>query len=470
MQASKLTSTFGRRKEPHTVIIARGEHVRHFTVCRTRLLLGSALAAAIVTAAFAAPFGYVAAAPEDAGAPERQWQVRHEYEERIATLRAELDRATSRQFLAQKMVESKVDVLLEQQEELTARYERLRPLFDRAKSTGLLAAAVPIPTPKPEEDASDHLESEAASDSLSLAESDGTGDAEGPVEAPVEAMPDAPAANAFAPQENPAPVDWLARLRAEAEPVPAASTVAKSARLVRKPAEVISDDSLRRIGEAISVAELGQIRHLEALASTARGRAVRISSALAAAGIRVPGDDDEERAQGGPYEPVPAVDAFDQSVAELDEALDALQRVAAVTKSLPLERPMPARLISSTFGVRADPFLGRSAFHSGIDFAEPQGSAVRATAPGKVIKAGSYGGYGNMVEIDHGDGITTRYGHMSKIAVKVGATIARGETIGSVGSTGRSTGPHLHYEVRRNDKAVDPAKFFRLGDRIREFG
>ena len=87
-----------------------------------------------------------------------------------------------------------------------------------------------------------------------------------------------------------------------------------------------------------------------------------------------------------------------------------------------------------------------------------------------MIKAGSYGGYGNMVEIDHGDGITTRYGHMSKIAVSVGETVARGETIGAVGSTGRSTGPHLHYEVRRNDKAVDPAKFFRLGDRIREFG
>ncbi|WP_163463573.1 M23 family metallopeptidase [Jiella pacifica] len=462
-----LTSTFGRRKEPHTVIIARGEHVRHFTICRTRLLMGSALAAVIVAAAFAAPFGYVSTAPDDTGVSERQWQVRHEYEERIATLRAELDRATSRQFLAQKMVESKVDVLLEQQEELSARYERLRPLFDKAKSTGLLAAAVPIPTPKPEEEAVDPVEIEPASDSLSVAEGGGDGDGEVTAEEPMAA----PAANAFAPSQDAAPVDWLARLRAEAEPAPAAPTAAKSGRLARRPADVISNDSLRRIGEAISVAELGQIRHLEALASTARGRAVRISSALAAAGIKVPGgDDDGERAQGGPYEPVPAADAFDQSIAELDEALDALQRVAAVTKTLPLDRPMPARMISSTFGVRADPFLGRSAFHSGIDFAEPRGSAVRATAPGKVIKAGSYGGYGNMVEIDHGDGITTRYGHMSKISVEVGQTIGRGERVGAVGSTGRSTGPHLHYEVRRNDKAVDPAKFFRLGDRIREFG
>ena len=467
MQASKLTSTFGRRKEPHTVIIARGEHIRHFTICRTRLLLGSALAAALVAAAFAMPVGYAVTAPDDTGATERQWQVRHAYEERIATLRAELDRATSRQFLAQKMVESKVDVLLEQQEELTARYERLRPLFDKAKSSGLIAAAVPIPTPKPEEDATDRVEVEAASDSLSVADADGTGDGEALA---VDAVA-APAANAFAPAADPAPVDWLARLRAEAEPAPVVTNVASSVRVARKPTEVISDESLRRIGEAISVAELGQIRHLEALASTARGRAVRISSALAAAGIRVPDEDDDgARASGGPYEPVPAADAFDQSIAELDDALDQLQRVASVTKALPLERPMPARMISSTFGVRTDPFLGRSAFHSGIDFAEPRGSDVRATAPGKVIKAGPFGGYGNMVEIDHGDGITTRYGHMSKIAVEVGQTVGRGERVGAVGSTGRSTGPHLHYEVRRNDKAVDPAKFFRLGDRIREFG
>ncbi|WAP68791.1 M23 family metallopeptidase [Jiella pelagia] len=370
------------------------------------------------------------------------------------------------------MVESKVDVLLDQQEELADRYEKLRPLFDKARSTGLLGAAVPIPTPKPSEGPVDHAEIATASDFVpegaadSLSEDDGAD--EGAIARQGDA--DAPAANAFAPTAQPAPVDWLGRLRAEAEPAGEPSATERSARLVRKPGEVISDEALRRIGEAISVAELGQIRHLEALASTARGRAVRISSALAAAGIRVPDEDDGERARGGPYEPVPASDAFDQTIAELDEALDHLQRVASVTKTLPLERPMPARAISSTFGVRADPFLGRSAFHSGIDFAEPRGSDVRATAPGRVIKAGRFGGYGNMVEIDHGDGITTRYGHMSKIAVEVGQTIGRGERVGAVGSTGRSTGPHLHYEVRRNDKAVDPAKFFRLGDRIREFG
>ena len=131
---------------------------------------------------------------------------------------------------------------------------------------------------------------------------------------------------------------------------------------------------------------------------------------------------------------------------------------------------MPGSRVTSTFGVRADPFLGRKALHSGIDFAEAQGTAIHATAPGTVTKAGSFGGYGNMVEIDHGNGITTRYGHMARVTVQVGQTLERGATIGAVGSTGRSTGPHLHYEVRRDGVAVDPAKFFRIGDRIRAFG
>lgn len=452
MQASKLTSTFGRRKEPHTVIIAKGEHVRHFTVGQGRLLVGSALAALVVAAATALPVLYVLATPQPTGEAERQWRNRNEYEQRIATLRAELDRATSRQFLAQKMVESKVDVLLDQQEQLAARYEKLQPLFERAKSTGLLAAPVPVPTPKPVEDELDH--GAAASDSVAFDDESGDGiDDDAP-----------PAANAFAPAE-PAATDWLGKLRAEASP-----PSGKSPRLAASPASVISDESLRKIGEAISVAELGQLRNLEALASTARGRAVRISTALAAAGIRVAEADEDSRATGGPFEPVPEGDAFEQTVAELDAALDELQRVSSVARKLPLERPMPSGAISSTFGVRADPFLGRSAFHSGIDFAEPYGRSIEATAPGTVTKAGPYGGYGNMVEIDHGNGISTRYGHMSKISVAVGDKVSRGKTIGAVGSTGRSTGPHLHYEVRREGQAVDPAKFFRIGDRIRGFG
>ncbi|WP_245308515.1 M23 family metallopeptidase [Aurantimonas sp. 22II-16-19i] len=481
MQASKLTSTFGRRKEPHTVIIAQGERVRHFTVGRGSLILAAAVTVLVAASAITMPLGYVLSAPEETGAAGRPWDGQDDYERRIATLRAELDRATSRQFLARKMVESKVDVLLEQQEQLAARYEKLQPLFDRATSTGLLVAAVPVPTPKPESDDLSGHDTGPASDSVEIA-----GDAEidaidaipGESGAPAPSDPaPAPAANAFAPDDGAATADWLGRLRAEVAPQARAVPVAAAAQPARaggRTGAVISDESLRQIGAAISVAELAQLRNLEALASTARGRAVQISTALASAGIAVAdisGEaSDQEGATGGPYEPVPASDAFEASVAELDAALDQLQRVSAVARELPFERPMPGSRVTSTFGVRADPFLGRKALHAGIDFAEAQGTAIHATAPGTVTKAGNFGGYGNMVEIDHGNGISTRYGHMARVTVDVGQTVGRGATIGAVGSTGRSTGPHLHYEVRRDGVAVDPAKFFRIGDRIRAFG
>lgn len=113
--------------------------------------------------------------------------------------------------------------------------------------------------------------------------------------------------------------------------------------------------------------------------------------------------------------------------------------------------------INNEFGFRRNPFGGRSyEFHAGMDIDGERGDSVNAPGNGVVIKAGWSGGYGNMVEIDHGYGITTRYGHLSKIDVKAGESVARGQLIGTVGSTGRSTGPHLHYELRLEDKAINP--------------
>jgi murein DD-endopeptidase MepM/ murein hydrolase activator NlpD len=104
--------------------------------------------------------------------------------------------------------------------------------------------------------------------------------------------------------------------------------------------------------------------------------------------------------------------------------------------------------------------------HPGIDFHANVGDPIYATAAGKVVKAGWEGGYGNMVEIDHGEGLATRYGHMSEIDVTVGQKIRIGQIIGRVGTTGRSTGPHLHYEVRVNGEAVNPEKFLAAGGEI----
>ncbi len=113
--------------------------------------------------------------------------------------------------------------------------------------------------------------------------------------------------------------------------------------------------------------------------------------------------------------------------------------------------------INNEFGFRRNPFGGRSyEFHPGMDIDGEKGDTVIAPANGTIIKAGWTGGYGNMIEIDHGNGLTTRYGHLSKIEIQVGDSVQRGQLIGLIGSTGRSTGPHLHYELRLNDKSINP--------------
>ncbi len=116
--------------------------------------------------------------------------------------------------------------------------------------------------------------------------------------------------------------------------------------------------------------------------------------------------------------------------------------------------------INNEFSFRRNPFGGRSyEFHSGIDIDGEKGDVVIAPANGIVLKSGWSGGYGNMLEIDHGNGLTTRYGHLSRIDVKAGETIVRGQEVALVGSTGRSTGPHLHFEVRLGDKSINPRRF-----------
>ena len=116
--------------------------------------------------------------------------------------------------------------------------------------------------------------------------------------------------------------------------------------------------------------------------------------------------------------------------------------------------------INNEFGFRRNPFGGRAyEFHPGLDIDGERGDEVVAPANGTVIKAGVTGGYGNMVEIDHGNGLTTRYGHLSKIEAEVGDIVTRGKLIGYIGSTGRSTGPHLHFELRLNDKPINPRHF-----------
>jgi len=156
---------------------------------------------------------------------------------------------------------------------------------------------------------------------------------------------------------------------------------------------------------------------------------------------------------------------FNDHVSKITAELDQLSDIVKAFRSVPLTVPVQGAEFgrSSGFGARVDPFTKRLAFHAGLDFTGPFGSIIHATAPGTVIFAGPRGPYGNAVEIDHGMGIRTRYGHMSAILVRVGTKVDKGSPVGRLGSSGRSTGPHVHYEVWYDAAARDPKKFIEAG-------
>jgi murein DD-endopeptidase MepM/ murein hydrolase activator NlpD len=166
---------------------------------------------------------------------------------------------------------------------------------------------------------------------------------------------------------------------------------------------------------------------------------------------------------GGPFESAgnPTFKALFNSWKKLDQLQDGVI-------AIPSDKPVQSNVVfSSGFGVRSDPFHAGAAMHPGIDLSGAYGTPIYATADGTVLRAGwNSGGYGNLVEVDHGRGITTRYGHMSAILVRPGDHITRGQQVGRMGSTGRSTGNHLHYEVRIDGRAVNPIPFMKSTDYV----
>ena len=160
-----------------------------------------------------------------------------------------------------------------------------------------------------------------------------------------------------------------------------------------------------------------------------------------------------------------ALAALDAKLRDREAQLQALDRLLSghrlSDEVRPAGKPVKAGFVSSPFGRRVDPFSGKPEFHKGVDFAAKAGSEVLAVAAGIVTWAGKRSGYGYLVEIDHGGGYVTRYGHNKKILVRAGERVRRGQVIGFVGSTGRSTGPHVHFEVLHDGKAVNPQRFLR---------
>jgi murein DD-endopeptidase MepM/ murein hydrolase activator NlpD len=178
---------------------------------------------------------------------------------------------------------------------------------------------------------------------------------------------------------------------------------------------------------------------------------------------------------GGPDIPLQSVhidgiadSAFENAYMSASAVLEQMNGLLSALRHVPLTTPVhgPQFERTSGFGPRVDPFTGHYSFHPGLDFAGPYGATVTSTAPGTVVWAGVRGGYGNLVEIDHGFGIHTRYGHLASILVRVGAKVTQGAPIGKLGSTGRSTGPHVHYEVWYDDVVRNPSNFVEAGRHV----
>ena len=180
--------------------------------------------------------------------------------------------------------------------------------------------------------------------------------------------------------------------------------------------------------------------------------------------------------QGGVFVPAPLTAGelqreIDRLALEVDLRTDELAVLEshflekrAKERLLPTTLPVKAAYLGSPFGRRSDPIAGLRAMHEGIDFNAETGTPVVAAADGVVLSAAYQGDFGNMVDVDHGDGLTTRYAHLSRMDVKAGSLVKRGEALGAVGTTGRSTGPHLHFEVRMLGVAQNPAQFLKQGE------
>jgi murein DD-endopeptidase MepM/ murein hydrolase activator NlpD len=355
----------------------------------------------------------------------RQADMQYAYEDRIAELRAKVDRATSRQLLDQEQFDQKLEQIMRRQTALESRASAMGAIPDvtgsvRAPSRGA-AAIEPAGIPKPS----------PISDTAVFV----------------------------------APPDREARLESRA-PILVNAPATKAAKIQGVGNVIV------RLQNSLDQVERRQLSSLNSVEDNLESRARRMRGVFTDLGLDIGQLEaaTPRAGMGGPYVPVklPAdASAFDRQLYRINISRAQVERLNRTLALVPYRKPVVGEVeFTSGFGIRTDPFLGRPAMHTGLDFRASAGDPVRATANGKVASAGWAGGYGRMVEIDHGNGLSTRYGHLSEINVKVGDVVKIGQVIGAVGSTGRSTGPHLHYETRIDGEAVDPQKFLRAGVRL----
>lgn len=375
--------------------------------------------------------------------------LQHRYQDRIDRLRAEIDRLNSRQALDRETVELRVGDLIRRQQALSKRHEIVSKLIQTAESNGILMPDTStLPSPKPllalQEEGADFLKEEGSAMG---------GEAElvdDPMKAlglrgstPLSAIPANEQQNAAQPGSS----------------APGSSAKDKQAALGKVEDDIAAMDAESAV--VLTALTRATRRQIDGILKETRPLGVGFASAMSAVpSIPAPAAD-----VGGPFVPYQD-EAFLNRVETAEASLVQLARLKNAARRLPIARPLESEQISSDFGPRLDPFLSRIAMHTGMDFKAPSGTRVYATAPGTVIKARYSGGYGKMVEIRHSNGLVTRYGHLSRFLVLEGDHVTAGDVIGNVGTTGRSTGPHLHYEVRVDDTAVDPEPFVRAGERL----
>ncbi len=344
----------------------------------------------------------------------RQADMQYAYEDRIAEMRTQIDRVTSRQLLDQEQFEQKLDQIVRRQAALESRAAALSALADPV-TTGSIRSG--------REAAGAHKSPALGGVRSSLSE----GGAK--LERGIAAI--------------------VARVTGNAAPGGLNGTLA-------------------RLQQSLDRVETRQETTLANIEEGFNGKGRRIRNVLIELGLQ-PGKPLPE-ALGGPFVPLktkPDRDSFERHLQRINAARTHVEKLHRTLGTVPVRRPLAGEPDqSSGFGVRMDPFLGRPAMHTGLDFRGDPGDAVHATAAGTVTHAGWNGGYGKLVEINHGNGLSTRYGHLSEIAVREGQSVRIGQVVGRVGSTGRSTGPHLHYETRRQGDAVDPNKFLRAGAKL----
>lgn len=429
MSHSHDSRVFGKRKPDHFLILASGDRIRHVRI--RPWMTGAGLAIlGIFSIGYLAATSYLVLRDDLIGATlARQARMQFEYEDRIAALRAQVDRVTSRQMLDQQVVEDKVEKLLEQQNALASRHGKMGNLLERAEASGLTGEDAPSPaTP-----------TQAASLSG------------GGLNA-IDALMGKPAQ--------------------DAGQIPALGYQSGST-----DGHESSGDRADRLFSTMTLSlkslEQEQKDRVANLTNGATETADQIEQIMQHTGVPLDtGNAITEAApdaEGGPFVDPVNEDSFDLQLEKLDQALTRLDQARATAIRLPFTNPAPGHDITSTFGNRTDPFLGKLAMHTGVDFRFETGEPVKSTGTGKVITAGALGGYGNMVEVDHGNGVSTRYGHLSRILVSVGDEVENGTMIGRAGSTGRSTGPHLHYEVRFQGEAENPMRFINAASKLQSY-